>query len=196
VRLAVQAARRVECQRTSEPPRRNPVGRNAVRKGLSIVQTDDAEVETVRQVNRCWKEKGYKSADCAPADQFVAALDPIIALCHNPVQGRRSMCGREGLVSRPGDLRTTKLTSSVAAECIALGLRPDAGRPAHRRSHSGGINVWNSVTDQAAQSMVDVIRWMNGELPDYQVTSGATSPSGPGGCRPPPRVVSLMTPKP
>ena len=178
VRLAVQVARRVECKRTG----------GASIKGIPlwdgldcevafpINQTDDAEVESVRQVNRCWKVNGYKSDACKPADPHsVAALDPIITLCHNPVsKSDNPMCGGEGLVSRPGDLRYHEVNVVPTPQTASpWGYGPTLADPLTGEVIQAGINVWNSVTDQAAQTMVDQIRWMNGELQDFEITSGS-----------------------
>jgi len=117
-------------------------------------------------VNRCWKEKGYKSADCAPADpNSVAALDPIIALCHNPVRkGDDPMCGREGLVSHQVICATTKSTSSPRRRprrrgATADALRPLTGEVIQRRKSTSG-----TASRPGRAEHVDVIRWMNGEL--------------------------------
>jgi hypothetical protein len=66
----------------------------------------------------------------------------------------------------------TKSTSFPRRSASPWGYGPTLSDPLTGEVIQGGINVWNSVTDQAAQTMVDQIRWMNGELADFQITSG------------------------
>ena len=139
-----------------------------------IVQTDDAEVASVRAVNRCWKANGRGAPECAPAPNSVAAIETIIALCHSPVRaGDDPMCGPEGLVTRPGDLRYHQVNVVPIPQAASpWGYGPTAADPLTGEVIQASINVWNSVTDQTAQLMVDQIRWINGEIPADQVTSG------------------------
>jgi hypothetical protein len=199
MRIAVQAARRVECQRTQGASvKGTPWEGQACDKAFPIIQTDDAEVESVRKVNACWKEKGFKSPDCAPQNpNSVAALDPIITLCHNPVlESDNRMCGAAGLVTRPGDIRYHQVNVVPTPQTGSpWGLGPSLADPLTGEVIQAGINVWNYVTDQTAQLIVDEIRWMNGEISDGQITTGdyvtqyaqAASAHMPG-------TVPLMTP--
>ena len=98
----------------------------------------------------------------------------MIALCHSPVRaGDDPMCGPEGLVTRPGDLRYHQVNVVPIPQAASpWGYGPTAADPLTGEVIQASINVWNSVTDQTAQLMVDQIRWMNGEIPADQVTSG------------------------
>src|SRR5262249_20555210 len=169
-------ARRVECQRTGGASIKGTRWEGtACEDAFPIVQTDDAEGESVRAGNACWKEKGYKNAACAPPNpNSVAALDPIITLCHSPVGASDDpMCGKAGDVSRVGDLRFHQVNVVPAPQSASpWGYGPTLSDPLTGEVIQGGINVWNSVTDNAAQTAVDQIRYMNGELLDYQITTG------------------------
>ncbi|HKQ67979.1 MAG TPA: hypothetical protein VJT73_01505, partial [Polyangiaceae bacterium] len=176
MRLAVQAARRVECQRTAQ---KSLVGTRwegqACDAAFPVNQGDDAEVESVRAVNQCWKEKGRGAAECAPIDpNSVAALPTMIALCHSPVRaGDDPMCGPEGLFTRPGDLRYHQVNVVPTPQSASpWGYGPTMADPLTGEVIQASINVWNSVTEQAAQLLVDQIRWINGEIPTAEVTSG------------------------
>ncbi len=185
LRLAAQVARRVECQRTKGESVKGTSWEATVAGGTDpakgceqafpVVQTDDAEVESVRQVNRCWAEKGRGNAECAPQNpNSVAAMAPIIALCHSPVQdGDDDMCGAKGLVTRPGDLRYHQVNVVPSPQTASpWGYGPTMSDPLTGEVIQGSINVWNSVTDQTAQLLVDQIRWINGEISADKVTSG------------------------
>jgi len=153
-------------------PQRRP---EPLRCCVPLVQTDDAEVEAVRAVNQCWKAKGYKAAECAPANaSSIAALDKMIALCHSPVRAEDDpMCGPVGLFTRPGDLRYHQVNLVPTPQSSSpWGYGPTAADPLTGEVIQASINVWNSVTDTAAQNMVDQIRWINGEISGDKVTSG------------------------
>jgi hypothetical protein len=176
LREAVQAARLVECERTKGA---SIVGTRwegqDCAKAFPINQTDDAEVTSVRALNACWSVSGYKSAMCAPSDpNSVAALDKMIALCHNPVSASDDpMCGGTGLVTRPGDIRYHQVNVVPTPQTSSpWGYGPTLADPLSGEVIQAGINVWNAVTDTAAQNTIDQIRWMNGELQDYQITTG------------------------
>ncbi len=114
-RLAVQAARYVECVRTRT---RSVEGLRAVggaylesseqRGNLNLVrascrtaypiaghgedtgQVDGVELAHAREVLRCWERNGRDADECAPEDpNSVAAMRPLAVLCHNPVRGPR-----------------------------------------------------------------------------------------------------------
>ncbi len=176
LRVAVQAARRVECTRTQGASLTGtPWDGQDCKAAFPIVATDDAEVESVRSVNRCWATSGRDNAACVPDNKnSVAAMKPIITLCHSPVRaGDDPMCGAVGLVSRPGDLRYHQVNVVPTPQTTSpWGYGPSNADPLTGEVIQASINVWNTVTDQAAQSMVDQIRWINGEIPTDQITSG------------------------
>src|SRR5262249_17433830 len=133
------------------------------------------EVESVRRVNECWKAQGRGNAACAPADpNSIAALEPMIALCHNPVRaGDDPMCGPAGLVTRPGDIRYHQVNVVPTPQSASpWGYGPTEADPLTGEVIQASINVWNSVTDTTAQLVVDQMRWINGEIPVEEVTSG------------------------
>jgi hypothetical protein len=179
LRIAVQAARRVECHRTNKASLAGTKwDGQECDAAFPIVQTDDAEVETVRSANRCKKDSVAYAADCqadaAANPNSVAKMPKIIALCHSPVrQGDDAMCGPVGLVTRPGDLRYHQVNVVPTPQTASpWGYGPSNADPLTGEVIQASINVWNSVTDQTAQLMVDQIRWINGEIPTDQITTG------------------------
>jgi hypothetical protein len=178
LRMAVQAVRRVECLRTNAAslggtPWAGETDCNAI---FPVSQEDEAEGKAVKAVNECHRQNGYDSADClANVDPHsVAAMPAMIALCHSPVaHGDDPMCGPEGLATRPGDLRYHQVNVVPSPQSASpWGYGPSNADPLTGEVIQASINVWNSVTDQTAQLMVDQIRWINGELPTSAITSG------------------------
>jgi hypothetical protein len=177
MRIAVQSARLVECKRTAGASlaatrwEKEP----SCEKAFPVDQGDDVEVENVRKANRCRKQNGRVAAQCAPDNpNSVAAMPAMIALCHNPVRSTDDpMCGQAGLVTRPGDLRYHQVNVIPSPQTASpWGYGPSNADPLTGEVIQASINVWNSVTDQTAQLIVDQVRWINGELPTDEITSG------------------------
>jgi len=176
LRVAVQAARLVECRQTGAASLAGSPweGFTDCDQAFPINQTDDAEVEAVRHANRC--AKGLESPDVCtpPAANSVTAIPTMIALCHNPVAaGDDPMCGKTGLFTRPGDLRYHQVNVIPTAQSASpWGYGPSNSDPLTGEVIQASINVWNTVTDTTAQLLVDTARWINGEIPTTQVTNG------------------------
>jgi hypothetical protein len=166
LRVAVQAARRVECERTAG---RSVVGSPFAAAGdctraFPLDLGDEVELASVRVA---------KSA--APAAGTVAAMAPLIVLCHNPVAAADDpACGPAGLRTRPGDLRYHQVNVVPTPQSQSpWGYGPSAADPLTGEVIGASINVWDSVTDLSAQAMVDQVRWIGGELSASQITSGS-----------------------
>jgi hypothetical protein len=190
MKTALQTARLVECERTggADCAARFPMWRG---------QQDDIDDATAlgRDVSRCRREKGWDAASCAsvaaegaaaiaaergdPADAaaigHVVGMEPVIVLCHNPVVASdHPACGGEGRVARLGDLRYhSVLVIDEPQTSAPWGIMVDADDPVSGEKIAASINVWGQVTDMAAQSAVDVARYMNGELSTADVTDGS-----------------------
>lgn len=190
MKTAVQSARLVECRRTGQADcdAQFPMWRG---------QQDDFDdaVPIVRDQTVCLRQNGWKMEKCAPMiDERVAALaaergalagsdvdaigtilkmDPIIVLCHNPLQeGDHESCG-EDVTPRLGDLRyNTVLIIDKPQTPSSWGIMVDADDPLTGEKVAASINIWSSVTDVAAQQLVDIVRYTNGELPTNVVTEG------------------------
>jgi hypothetical protein len=198
LRLAVQAGRRVECERTAGASLAGTRWEGqSCPSAFPIDQRDDAEVESVRALQAC--RRANSVADACPVDvNTVAALPNTIVLCHNPVQKTdHAACGGEALVTRPGDLRYHQVNVVPTPQTSSpWGYGPTSADPLTGEVIQASINVWNTVTDQAAQTLVDQVRWINGEIAPDKVTTGdyvqdwarAASAHVPGAS-------SLMTPE-
>jgi hypothetical protein len=214
LRLAVQAARYVECVRTRtrsvrgiravggaylEDPAAQanlPLVRASCKTAYPIAghaegrgQVDGAELESVRDVLRCWDRHGREARACQPRQgerNRVAALRPLAVLCHNPVRGplRDSdgdwldagddpACGEPGLVTRVGDLRYHSLNVWSTPESSApWGFGPSWADPLTGEVIQGSVNVYGAVTDLAARSMLDHTLWYAGELRAVDIATG------------------------
>jgi hypothetical protein len=175
LRLAVQAARQVECRRTGGA---SVVGTPFEGKGdcettFHVDMGQEVELRNVRALNSCWAEKGRRSPDCT-APSAVAAIEPVIAFCHNPVRPTDdAACGKPGLVTRVGDIRYHSINMWRTPENSSpWGFGPSWADPLTGEIIQSSINVYNSVTDRSAQSVIDKARWYAGELTSDQVTSG------------------------
>ncbi len=191
MRLAVQSARYAECVRTGTA---SLVGTahaakfvdssmstfDAVRDVCAGVYPidqsyDDAELDRVRDVNMCVGLGGSR-AECTQglAPEAVGAMEPMVVLCNNPVaKGDHPACGKVDLVARPGDIRYHQVNVWPTRQSSSpWGYGPSLSDPLSGEIVSAVINVYNAVTDAAAQGYLDQIRWMNGELDAGDITSG------------------------
>jgi hypothetical protein len=214
MRIAVQTARRTECEKTSTASlvgtrwgshhdeaveiqpgvvkkpdtdkATDPAGAAAaakiVCKNVFPIDEahDDAEAIKVRNVNQCTRDGGGEPARAGCIKKFgyaedsVAAMEPLVQLCHNPVApSDHPACGPVGLVARPGDIRYHQVNAWPTRQSSSpWGYGPSLGDPLTGEIISAGINIYNAVTDYAAQGFMDTIRWMNGEISYRDITSG------------------------
>lgn len=196
LRIAVQAARQAECRATggrslagtrfraafdaTGPGSTPPVACAAV---FPIDQHEEAELKNVKALNRCWDQNGQGSPACTPVG--VAAVDRVVAFCHNPVQGPTfdangnqtyqgddPSCGKVGLVTRAGDIRYHSINIWPTPEDSSpWGFGPSWADPLSGEIIQSSINVYGAVTDERAQRIVDRVRWFKGELATGDVLS-------------------------
>jgi hypothetical protein len=191
LKTAVQTARLLECRKTagSDCDARFPMWRG---------QQDDID-EAVRisnELNACRRRAGWTAPECDEAAKAaasavatergnasdpgtlaigeVAVLPPVLVLCHNPVvAGDHPACGVPGLSPRIGDLRyNTVLTIPNPQAPSAWGIMTDGDDPLTGEKVAGSMNIWTHVTDLAAQQLVDLVRYANGELATGDITNG------------------------
>jgi hypothetical protein len=194
MKAAVQTDRLVECKRTggTDCYQKYPVWNG---------QQDDNDEGTriSRQVNACRRTMGWTNAACdtmatdlatavamerkAVGDPSIAAIgtivdmQPVFTLCHNPVNhnmpdGDHPACGPQGFTVRQGDLRYHTVQNIPNPQTpSAWGIMVDADDPLTGEKVSGSMNIWTAVTDQAAQALVDLVRYANGEIPTSAVTN-------------------------
>ena len=193
LKTAVQTARLTECRRLGGGDECN--AQFAMWTGQQ--EDIDEAVRITRAVDVCRRKDGFAAPSCvalaraegsavgeergapdepsALAIGAVAAMDPIVVLCHNPVvDGDHAACGKPGLVARPGDLRYNIVQNVERPQTQSpWGIMVDGNDPLTGEKVAGSMNVWTHVTDLAAQQLVDLVRYVNGELTTEQITNGA-----------------------
>jgi hypothetical protein len=107
-------------------------------------------------------------------------MAPVIVLCHNPViKTDHTACGAEGLSPRLGDLRyNTVLNIDKPQTPSAWGIMVDADDPITGEKVAASINIWTHITDIASQGLVDLVRYMNGEITTATSRTATTSATG------------------
>jgi len=120
----------------------------------------------------------------------------VFVLCHNPViDGDDPTCGPAGLLARVGDIRYNMTNVIPDIQNIMAGspwgIMVDANDPLTGEKVTASVNVWGAVTQLAAQSTEDILRWINGEITDQQIVDGSymnawvsASKLGTGGYQP------------
>jgi len=153
IRGAVQAARLVECKRTN---------------GKSADLADAAACAGKFPVS-----SAEEASEMAETYKDIRAM---VVLCHNPVDRKVDdpACGEDGLKVRPGDIRHHHVNVWPTRQSQSpWGYGPTLADPLTGEAISAGINVYNAVTDTAAQGFVDQLRWMNGELKSSDISTGS-----------------------
>jgi len=135
----------------------------------------------------------------APGVIALAKMDEILVLCHSPVEhDDHEYCGTERLPegvssfdcanpssedlkatcnsarrARRGDLRYHQVNVIEEPQNESpWGIYTDAEDPLTGEKVSASINVWSSVTDRWSQNVIDVARYIAGELKSEDVTEG------------------------
>ncbi|WP_437670938.1 hypothetical protein [Sorangium sp. So ce131] len=189
MKTAIQTSRLVECRKTGGE---GCEAKFPMWKG----QQDDIDeaIAISRDLNACRRASGWDAAQCDEAaraavadlsarrgnDQAtlaigaVATMPSVIVLCHNPVvAGDHPACGDEGLAPRLGDIRyNSVLIIDKPQTPSAWGIMVDADDPITGEKVAASINIWSHVTDSAAQQLLDLVRYINGELPTSEITEG------------------------
>ncbi len=188
MKTSVQTARLVECKKTGGTD-------CATKYPMWGGQQDDIDeaIEITRNLNACSRKSGWDSTKCIsdaknaanalPAGvpdtskagiSAIATMKSVIVLCHNPViKGDHPACGAEGLSARLGDLRyNTVLNIDKPQQPSAWGIMVDADDPVTGEKIAASINIWTHITDVASMGLVDLVRYMNGELKDSDITEG------------------------
>jgi hypothetical protein len=152
---------------------------------------DDAS-EITRDLYACYRTQGWGNAGCISDAQNAAnalpttpdanksaigsviAMDPVIVLCHNPVTDKdHKACGAPGLAPRLGDIRyNLVLDIDKPQQPSAWGIMVDADDPISGEKVAASINIWTHVTDLASQQLVDLVRYINGEIKIQDITNG------------------------
>jgi hypothetical protein len=156
---------------------------------------DDA-INIARDLSQCHRTSGWSSQTCTDLvtseakayanergdstdyDAFaigaVNNLEPVIVLCHNPVTAKdHPSCGPEGLAPRLGDIRYNNiLTVDKPQTPSPWGIMVDADDPLTGEKVAASVNIWSHVTDLASQGLVDLVKYINGEITTADITDG------------------------
>jgi hypothetical protein len=191
MKTAVQTARLVECRKTGGTGCDDSF---PMWKGQQ--DDNDEGVRIARDVDACRRAQGWNAPACTDmatseaaavaaerggsdsastlAIGTIAAMPPIIVLCHNPVVAAdHPACGDVGLAPRTGDIRYNMVLNIPNPQVPSpWGIMTDADDPLTGEKVAASINIWTAVTDIAAQQLVDLVRYTNGELSTAQITNG------------------------
>src|SRR6185503_17840566 len=78
-----------------------------------------------------------------------------------------------GLAPRLGDIRYHTVLNIPNAQLPSYwGIMVDGDDPLTGEKVAASINIWTATTDAAAQQLVDMVRYANGEIPTADVTNG------------------------
>lgn len=184
LRSAVMTARYSECMRIE---RMHEIC--AKKYPVWFGQQDDNEdaVRLVQEVDACRYGTAYEGRDCDevaeeignargydPAVIALAKQPEMVVLCHSPVSEEDPpACGERGLEVRQGDLRYHQIVVIPTPQTPSpWGIYTDSHDPLTGQTIAASINVWSHVNDLFSQSVVDKIRYINGELSTEDVTEG------------------------
>ncbi len=191
LKTAVQTARLTECRRAGG-------GNCDADYPMWRGQQDDNEeaVAISREFNACQRARGWGEKSCADDARAAAralaaargnaddpstlaigeivSMPPVLTLCHDPVQtSDHPDCGPRGLAPRLGDIRYHIVDAIENPQTPSpWGIMVDADDPLTGEKVAGSMNIWTYVTDTAAQTLVDLVRYVNGELSTAAITNG------------------------
>ncbi|RYE81411.1 MAG: hypothetical protein EOO74_00630, partial [Myxococcales bacterium] len=147
-----------------------------------IYAYNSANPNAQRSVDECLGFADSKAAELGIEDLGVieiAKQPAAVILCHSPVAAddapECSTNFRAGAEKRArlGDLRYNQVVLINTPQTpSSWGIMVDAKDPLTGENIAASINIWNHVTDSAAQGTVDTIRYINGELTTADITDG------------------------
>ena len=182
MRAAARSGQYAECMRVNGE---DCAGRFPVYFGQQDDNTD--AVALALEVDACRHGDAYEGQDCdAVADKVaaergyasgvvaIAKAPEMIVMCHSPVaESDPEACGERGLTVRRGDLRYHQVNVIKEPQTPSpWGIYTDAEDPLTGETVSASINVWGNVNNRWSQGVIDVIRYIAGELKDSDVTEG------------------------
>jgi hypothetical protein len=152
----------------------------AVKRGAVIGQIGDA-----KRVNADFSDivggvdsdaNGFPTEAGIQTDKDTGAkhIPNVFVLCHNPViDSDDPSCGAPGLKARVGDIRYNMVNMINTPQSPSpWGIMVDGNDPLTGEKVQTSVNEWAAVLDFASQGTEDLLRWINGEITDAQITGG------------------------
>jgi hypothetical protein len=119
---------------------------------------------------------GFPTEDGVVADRSGGSkhIPDVFVLCHNPVvDSDDPSCGSPGLKARVGDIRYNMVNMINTPQAPSpWGIMVDGNDPLTGEKVQTSVNEWAAVLDIASQGTEDLLRWINGEITDAQITNG------------------------
>ncbi len=124
---------------------------------------------------------GYMTDEQALKDDAGKTVTEVFVLCHNPtIDSDHAACFGQGengqpkqVTARLGDIRYNSVNIINNPQTPSpWGIMVDADDPLTGEKVSTSVNEWGHVLDIASQGTEDLLRWINGEITDEQITSG------------------------
>ena len=161
--------------------------------------TDEVKTSCEAELRDLAMARGLKEVDALVS---LALMDPMVLLCHSPVEANDPNLCASATQRLPEELSaedcaTANADSDTAQECAAAfsvrmgdlryhqvnvlkhpqtpspwGIYTDAEDPLTGETISASINVWGHVNDLWSQKVIDALRYMKGELTTEEVTDG------------------------
>jgi hypothetical protein len=141
----------------------------ACRRSAVAAGKKDPEGECAATADAIADQRGY-----APSVRALAKLPEMVLLCHSPVDKLDpAACGKPGTVARLGDLRYHLITAVEPPQAGSpWGIMSDSNDPLTGEHVAASVNVWTSINDTWAQNLVDIFRYIGGELKTSDITDG------------------------
>lgn len=120
------------------------------------------------------QENGGDAGSCA-SERMREDGQKVFVLCHNPVRDTdHDACGAPGVSPRPGDLRYSMIGwVSDAHRSSPLGYGPSSADPLTGEIIMGNAFVYGAAMEVLTTYANDIIRVLNGDLDEEDITSGA-----------------------
>ncbi len=143
----------------------------AVKRAVQIGKVTEANRALVAVGQETWPTS---EADLLADQKGAKKVPDLFVLCHNPVLSDDDpACGKAGLKVRLGDLRYSVVDIIETPQTpSAWGIMTDFDDPVTGEKVQASINEWAYILDIASQNTEDLVRWINGEISNSQITSG------------------------
>ena len=153
--------------------------RVGVRFVAAALGTDTARISAI--LEDLDEDKIREDKASAERERRVPAIADVFVMCHNPtVETDHPSCFKKGadgalkpIFGRIGDIRYNFVNLIEGPHSGGpWGIMVDAVDPLTGEKVAASVNEWVPILDLVVQSNMDIMRWVNGEITDEQVSSG------------------------